>query len=492
MPHALVGVFYDDGIYLALAKSLAQGHGYHLQYLPGAPASVHYPFGYPLFLALLWKIWPAFPANVSLFRTANAVLMGIGSALLVMHLAPRLALPKWLTALAVVLAATAIPMVAVATVLFSEPLFIVLAAAAVWAADAALTAEGRRGLVLAILTGLLAGLAALTRTIGITVIGGVVLSLALARRNRQTVAAAVTAIIPLIPWLMFSSLHHGEVDPLTASNYGTYGDFMRQSGASWISLTSLSEIVRPLAAITMPPVPAILRFVLGLIALIVLLVGMVELTKRARAAGWMLWCYVAVVAVWPYTPDRFLWGVLPWVAVAFGAGVQRLAVARWPLAASLPPAASRRLPASLAWLSAAAVAIGFAIFQVRGYSIRGATSVQTGISATMNEILPWIRTATDTTAVIAGEDEALVWLYTGRHAVPSYLWRVRGRDAESFGADSLHAWLERSGATHLIMTGPGSDAAPTIDQLISRRPGYLQLIRVWPGNMLAFRIQRGA
>jgi hypothetical protein len=109
----------------------------------------------------------------------------------------------------------------------------------------------------------------------------------------------------------------------------------------------------------------------------------------------------------------------------------------------------------------------------------------------MSTVLPWIRQSTDTTAVIAGEDEALLWLYTGRRAVPNYLWRVRGRGAESLGADSLHAWLERTGASYLVLTGPRSDAATTIDGLIGLRPGYLRLIQVWPGPMYAFRIQHG-
>ncbi len=61
----------SDGIYLALAKSLAEGHGYHLLYLPGAPGGVHYPFGYPAFLAALWKLWPSFPANVATFASGS-------------------------------------------------------------------------------------------------------------------------------------------------------------------------------------------------------------------------------------------------------------------------------------------------------------------------------------------------------------------------------------------------------------------------------------
>jgi len=92
--------------------------------------------------------------------------------------------------------------------------------------------------------------------------------------------------------------------------------------------------------------------------------------------------------------------------------------------------------------------------------------------------------------VIATEDEALVWLYTGRMAVPSYLWRVRGRESESLGPDSLRAWLDRSGATHLVLTGTGSEAAPTINALLGSRPGYLRVARVWPGGIFAFAIAR--
>ena len=51
-----VGVFQDDGIYAVLAKSLATGEGYRFIQMPGAPNATHYPPGYPLLLALLWKL----------------------------------------------------------------------------------------------------------------------------------------------------------------------------------------------------------------------------------------------------------------------------------------------------------------------------------------------------------------------------------------------------------------------------------------------------
>src|SRR5438445_6487267 len=67
-----IGGFYDDAFYVILGKSLATGHGYRNLNLPGAPFATHYPPGYPLLLALLWRIGPEFPANILLFKVANA------------------------------------------------------------------------------------------------------------------------------------------------------------------------------------------------------------------------------------------------------------------------------------------------------------------------------------------------------------------------------------------------------------------------------------
>ena len=40
---ALIGVFYDDGLYAGLATALAHGSGYVHPHLPGTPAAVHDP-----------------------------------------------------------------------------------------------------------------------------------------------------------------------------------------------------------------------------------------------------------------------------------------------------------------------------------------------------------------------------------------------------------------------------------------------------------------
>src|SRR6185312_8480561 len=86
-----VGVVHDDGMYMILAKSLASGHGYRYINVPGEPHATHFPPGYPLLLSLLWRIGPAFPANVVFFKLVNAVFLAAAAAALALFARRRLA-----------------------------------------------------------------------------------------------------------------------------------------------------------------------------------------------------------------------------------------------------------------------------------------------------------------------------------------------------------------------------------------------------------------
>ena len=478
---ALIGVFYDDGLYAALARALAEGSGYRFLHLPGGAPGVHYPPGWPFLLSLLWRLHPDFPANAALLRSANVVLAGLAALLAAGYLGPRLGIGRWGAAALVAAAFTAVPLVAVATVLFSEPLFLVLLVASCWAAEAARTAAGRRAGGFALVAGTLAGAAALTRSIGIAVVVGVLLSLLVARRSRLAALAALPAAVMLTPWQIWVAAHRSAVDPLIAANYGTYGDFVGQGGLQ-LAPASLIGLVRPLAVIALPPLGAV-RSALAVPALLVLLAGLYHLARRAPPLGLTLLAYLGVVVLWPYGPDRFLWAALPLLAAAFTAGALGLCTAG-------ADERSRRWARALVLVGAIPVVSGFLWYQARALPAGAATAAQRGISTTLRPVLPWIRQATDSAAVIAGEDEALLWLYTGRRAVPNYLWRVRGRTAEDLGADSLMVWLRKTGATHLVLSGRGSEAAPAVDALIERHRGTLVLVQVWPEGPLAFALPR--
>jgi hypothetical protein len=484
----LVGVFYDDGIYLSLAKALAEGHGYHLLYLPGTPAAVHYPFLYPLFLAALWKLAPLFPGNVAVFKAANAVLLGLGAGLLVLYLGGRTAARPWRLAVLVAAAATALPLVTVASVLFAEPLFLVLLVAACWAGDAARDAESRRSAwLLAAVAGFLAGLAALARSLGITAVVGIPLSLALARRPRAAVVTLAAASVCLAPWLVWVARHRGDVDPAILAGYGTYGALLAQAGWAALSPANVADLLRPIGAVALAPFHGWLRLFLGIPALALVAAGFGPLLRRSGALGWTLLIYVAVLVAWPVGPDRFLWAAWPFLAVAFFAGAMQMAER----ARSAAPAV-RDAGRWAVVLTVLAVVGGYVFYQVRGYVRGDAAGLGRGISATVSQLLPWVRERTPPDAVVAGEDEALLWLYTGRRAVPSYVWRYRGRADESLGPDSLKAWLDRAHVSYVLLGSAGSDAAPTINQLLGRYPGYLHLAQMWPppASAMAFAVDR--
>ncbi len=485
LPRALVGVFYDDGIYAALAKSLVEGHGYRLLYLPGAPAAVHYPPLYPAFLALLWRAWPDFPANVFLFRVANAVLLGLFAGGLAAYLARRRALPPAAAALVAAVGCTAVPLLSVVTVLFAEPLFLVLALAAWWLADEARGVAGRRAAALAAAAGALAGLAGLTRSIGVAVAAGVVLALLVARRRREALLAAGAAALLLAPWAAWTAAHDVGIETVLKAGYGTYGDLLRQAGWRWLTPDALWDVLRPLGYLAFSTLRPAWHPALGAPALAVLVIGAVALTRSAPALGWSMAWYALVVLLWPYAPDRFVWAVAPVLAAMLVMG----GVALWRAAA----ARADRWRWALRALAVAGIGpavIGFGGYQYAGLARRWPTSTQRGISASFERIVPWVRRSTPETAVLAGEDEALLWLYTGRRAVPSYLWHLEGRRDRSFGPDTLRAFFDRSGVSYVIITGPRSDAVPTLDDVRSLFPGYLRAAAGWPGEMEADWVDR--
>src|SRR5207247_3612 len=181
----------------------------------------------------------------------------------------------------VAIAAIAIPVLATQAVLFSEPLFALLLAAAVILADAPPAWVSPSGS--AALAGLAAALALLTRSIGVAAGAGIVLFLLHARRAPLRVALGAAAAVAV----------------------GGYG---------------LSGLV------------------------------------RRSAIAWTLVCYFLILMVWPFPSDRFLWGVLPWLALVWVSG----AIAAW---------RHPRLRLSVVLL-ASIMGLGYGLIEVRGFAGR--------------------------------------------------------------------------------------------------------------------------
>lgn len=474
---ALVGVFYDDGLYAGLATALAGGLGYVHPNLPGMPppAAVHYPPLYPVVLAPFFGLLSVNGAALAA-KLLNA-LLAAGSAGLIAWHAMRTQLlgtfgPRWLAPAIVGAAAIAIPLLATQSVLFAEPLFAALLAAAVIFAD-------RREMASPLLVGLMTGLALLTRSIGVAAGAGVACFLITPPRRIpvRTVARAVApAVVAFLGWWLWVAIHEKGIDPMLALTYGSYGAVVRQTGISALGV-SAPDLPRPLEVISLGwiGVPWLYNL-LATLALGVGLYGLLVLTRRS-AIGYTLVFYLLILAVWPYTPDRFLWAVLPWLALAWCIGAVELA-RRWP---------RLRVPVALLALLLFA---GYMRYEVQGFAGRWWGTQARAISANFAELLPFIADLPPS-AVVATDDEGLVWLYTRRRAVPLYLESYRGREVVRPTPAEHRAYLERMGVTHVLLASASSPSAPELRALLESYPHSLTGLYRWSGGRWLFVVNRG-
>ena len=178
-----VGGFYDDAFYVILAKSLATAHSYRNLNLPGAPFATHYPPGYPLLLAVLWWLGPAFPANLVLFKVANALFLGIAAAFACRLGQEQLGLGVGVALVAVAAGTATTPALYLSSMVLSETMFLGLALPLILWAERRTTAkeDDVRG---AMYIGACAGLLFLVRSQAIALIGAVVVVYAVRRRWR--------------------------------------------------------------------------------------------------------------------------------------------------------------------------------------------------------------------------------------------------------------------------------------------------------------------
>lgn len=412
-----VGVFQDDGIYAVLAKSLAEGHGYRYLQMPGTPNATHYPPAYPLVLAALWKLWPAFPANVTLFKFANAAFVALAAALGWRFARRQVRLGPWAAALAVGAFTACAPIVLLSVMVLSEPMFLAALCPVLIAAERA-AANGRaRDALLAGAAG--AGLG-LIRTLGAVVVPAAALVLAWRRRWRSAALVMAAGAAVLLPWQLWVAAHAADVAPVFQGKYGSYAgwlaDAVRAEGPAWVARVAafnLSQIAaQGWATVTADPLAPWVRWAAtgGMGALFAL--GWWRLTSRAPVTAWMVALYLAIVVAWPFPPARFTWAIWPLVGITFALACE--AIVRW-----RPERRPARLARSAALAAALLLAAGYARYNILGATRGWWTEVQASVAHRARPLAEWVAANTPGDAVIATDDDVLIYLYTGRQAIPN-------------------------------------------------------------------------
>ncbi len=486
-----VGVFWDDGVYLITAKSLAAGTGYRFIHLVGAPPAVHFPPAWPALLALVWTALPDFPQNVAALKFINPLLVGVGAALACAYAIRRLNLPPAVAVAATVVSTASLPVLVLANVLFSEPLFLVVLLLALAAADRALEQPGWRASVAA---GASAGALALVRSLGVALWPALVAALLLARRRRDAAMAALAALVVMLPWQLWASRHASELAEPLRGSYGPYVGWVislyRERGVGYAATIigqNLLSLYRTLGIALFPSGLAPVRPLLVTIAIVLVIVAMLRARRRARVALLFLCGYAALVLAWPYAPERFLWAVWPIAGLLLASG----AVECWRIGAV--PGTATGVRATVAFACAVGVLSvgGHAAYTLRGVQRHWWDAPALRNAQVLAPVAEWIIANTEPGDIIACDGEPFVHLYTGRLVVPVHVLSpdeyLAGTPLEQAAAD-LRAQLSAGRPRFAVFSGGAGElsAAPLLDG--AGNTPRLEPLASLPGGGAAFRV----
>ena len=434
-----VGVLFDDGMYVILAKSIATGHGLHWLQLPGQPPAAHFPPGYPAVLALLWLLYPHFPANVILFKAASACFLAASAAGLAVFVRRRFDFSRWGAAAFAIATTIGVPTLVLSAQVMSEPLFLALLVPVLLLAEQIVERDDRQSRVPAFVAlGALVGLVTLVRTNGIAIAAGIGAVLLLRRRIRDAAVFAASAFAVLVPWQLWVHRYGGAVPPVMGGNYEPYATWLangfREQGAELAARTlalttrQAGEMLELMAAPSMPH----LVQVAALVGLLVLsAVGGRALWRRAPVTAGFLGCYLLIVLFWPFAPARFLWAIWPFLILLPVLGA--VEAMRWPAAARLHTA--RYLMIGCACL----LALGYARYNERAYRGRWWSSAARQNARVARPIVQWVAAHTTSGDVIASDVEPMIYLYADRQVVPASQFTVRDFFRPPTSAESADA-----------------------------------------------------
>jgi hypothetical protein len=138
---------------------------------------------------------------------------------------------------------------------------------------------------------------------------------------------------------------------------------------------------------------------------------------------------------------------------------------------------------------AALLAFGYARYEARGLANHWWDLTATRISENLTDLLPAIDSL-PRDAVVATDNEPLVWLYTRRQAVPFYLFAYSGRQLLQPLPDFQMAYLRRVGATHVLLSGLGTGSAEQLNRLLGAYPGAFTVLRRWSNGRALFLVRR--
>jgi len=478
----VVGLYHDEGIYLAAAESIATDGSYRLINLPGAPLATKYPPLYPLALAAAWKTAPAFPGNIRALKAVNAVILGLVAMLVYRMISAMADVPVGYRLLVTVLAAFSPGLFSFSDLALSEPLFVtfVLGVFVLAASDGPNSSVRRE-----VLAGLFAGLAILTRTIGVAALVGLAWHVWARAGWKRALYASAPGILLGAGWFVWSRM--SIPDEQLLQYYLAYEPSM------WPMLLRAPSAAMRVMAVNAWHYAESLPLVCGwpgwpLVTLAIALIGAAPWDRhrtQLAIAGRVGVVYVALLLGHPMALERYLTPFVPMAYVLLGCGAANIARRRL----FQPMGVLCLVP----FLSVNAIwATHF--FDVTRNNIHG----QLGRALVapwsgFEQTLEWISSDTPSDAVLASGNDPFYFLYTRRTGIrpwphrPEQYAPAYGMGGPPPSTREIFDALERFGVDYLVVDplpaeGEGLYARTIITGVLAIAPDRWREVFRTPGG----------
>ena len=470
--------FGDDAAYLLLSRSL-HAFTYREAYLLGNPVAARFPPGYPAFLAVLTA-----PAGERLGLISLAgILVSVAGLVFLFDIVRR----RWsieLAFLATAAAAVNPELLANAGNVRSETLYTTLTLASLWAADRAVGQRNarERGMPAAVAAAGLAIAAALTRSVGVTLIGALGFHWLIRRRYRWVLVFAAAATVTVGAWLAWTvvaparGVRRSYVDDAVNIRVGdgslrsTMEQRLRRNIRTYVGQSIVTQLALPVTPRTRLDN---VGWVLGIGAL--LTVGLISAWGRWNAVVWYLATYGALLSAWAWVIERFLGPVLALVIalVVIGAGVASSVLARH----------RRWLPPSIVAL----ILAGFALLEDARLVTRALECDRARVDCALPRELDYL----DAVAYLADHSapdarviapKAPTLYYHSKRQAPYW------DEVVNLPLDSLDFFLRREHVSYVLTTPVYSDFASMV-RLSRRDCARLDLVRAFSPQTLLLAVR---
>jgi Dolichyl-phosphate-mannose-protein mannosyltransferase len=352
---------FDGAGYAVLAHAIATGRGYYGIDHPDAPPHAHFPPGYPLALATVWKSLGSSSTEAAhAFSVACILIATMASWLWFRRMyAPPVA--DWL-GLSLAINWT---WSRVGGSIQSEPLFLALQSLLFLYLS---RVSRRAGIGQGVTAGALLAGCALTRQVGIALALASVIELAARRRWSAAIACLSTTFVLIAPWLIWlASVRENTQAELIGRGPGGLGALIGSQCLFYVQRLP-DQLTGPIVEVgtVFARSRALAVVVSGwaVFASGLFLFGWARAIRspRRRLAGWSSFAVLGLLVVWPFTEaGRFLIPLVPCILVGAVEGLAAVIPRHW---------ARRRRLAAVLVLSASVPYAAYALITNRAESQR--------------------------------------------------------------------------------------------------------------------------